>query len=583
MADLLSYTGNAGLGFGSNPQLEAPVSPNTFDVLNQASRDFANWANQQNALLFRQKVSDRDNLLNMVATDQVALGKVLPDYLPEIEKAKAEQEKAFEEFGGDFNNTKAFLKYKQAFQKAKDLATIAQVNTAMIGDIRQAEANEPIAFRKKQVRDFEKAQIAKGLSDFVTPYGKNLYPNFDALAADIAGGAMSATADAKGQKAKPSLNVSRETAPQQTSGAGLSPFVKQADKFVNYDDYLGRATLGYLDPTGERKEQQDLLRNAIENADPVNAKRFIESVNERIDLYNEQTKGIATPAKRLESGVDFTEVVDPATGQSRIKFTMNTPELAAKFALAQTPGNYFQEGGVAFDKNIGDYLAKQQELQIKMKDLGIKGLRARAYADYMGQKVKQLKQDGVDENNVKLISDRWQANPILSSVSAPAWTFDAMSGKKGTSGLIFDVTDIPTNFRDVLIVTDPISKKQVNRAPDFFVEPTTGKKYLKGEILTQDGTKLDLSREGIEKELNKQKKAGNVRASVTVDDAINVMNRKIKEGLDAGVYKSLMRDRAGNVIDVSSISDAYRRINNAIASKKGQEPLFVEREEVIEE
>ena len=89
MVDILSYQGNAGLGLGANPNIPVSASPNSLDVLNQASRDLAQWSNQQSAALYHQKIADRNNLLEMVAKDQVSTGGILPEYLPEIEKAKA--------------------------------------------------------------------------------------------------------------------------------------------------------------------------------------------------------------------------------------------------------------------------------------------------------------------------------------------------------------------------------------------------------------------------------------------------------------------------------------------------------------
>ena len=603
MVDIIGYSGNAGLGLGSNPNIPVSASPDSLDILNQTARDLAQWSNERDAILFDQKIKDRNILINMVANDKISTGGILPEYLPEIEKAKNIAIEKFKNWKGNLNDIKGAMEYKQAFNKALDLSKIAQVNTTGIQEIRKLKSQEPIKYRQADYDKFEKNQLAKGLNDIVSPYQKSMYLDVDGLVTDLnqsvydmpgavsqptdvtqkstvtdKGGKVSTTKTTTtklGNEKKP-VNVSRGTSGE------ISITSKQPDKIVNYDNILGRAGMRFFE-RGKEAEQQELLIKGIQEAPVSESRKFIESVNDRIRIYNEQTKGKSTPVKELKEGQDFYEYTNPQTGEKQLLISTRTPEFAAKVSLAKHSGNYFEEGAEVFNKEAADFWLKNQKLKLDAAKLGLDREKARAYMDYTAQKVKQLKGEGIDSDKVKLISDRWQANPVLSDVSAPAWTFDAMAAKSGGSGLIFDVTDIPTNFRNVLIVTDPRSKKQVNRAPDLFVDPSTGRQYLKGEIILSDGSKIDLSRKGIEKALNEQKKLGKVRQSVTVDDAMRVMENKVKEGLSTGVYKSLMRDKSGNVIDVNSISDAYRIINNSTASKKGQDPLFIEREDETEE
>ena len=122
MVDILGYSGNAGLGLGSNPNIPVSASPDSLDILNQTARDLAQWSNERDAILFDQKIKDRNILINMVANDQISTGGILPEYLPEIEKAKNIAIEKFKNWKGNLNDIKGAMEYKQAFNKALDLS-----------------------------------------------------------------------------------------------------------------------------------------------------------------------------------------------------------------------------------------------------------------------------------------------------------------------------------------------------------------------------------------------------------------------------------------------------------------------------
>lgn len=310
MVDILSYQGNAGLGLGANPNIPVSASPNSLDVLNQASRDLAQWSNQQSAALYQQKIADRNNLLEMVAKDQVATGGILPEYLPEIEKAKAEQIKAFKDWKGNLNDIDGYTKYKAAAQKASDLAKIAQVNTVGIQGIRNQKAQEPIKYRQSDYDNFEKTELGKGLNDIVRPYQKNMYLNIPEMVTDLNSAAFNipgatapntvttdkTTVTNTGGKLKTTQTQTTKPATGKgTQPVGINPdgspslYSKQPDRTFNYDNVLGMAGMRFLE-RGAGAEQQDLLVAGVQAAPAQQSRKFIESLNDRIRLYNEQTK-----------------------------------------------------------------------------------------------------------------------------------------------------------------------------------------------------------------------------------------------------------------------------------------------------
>lgn len=589
MIDVTGYTGNAGLGLGANPNIPVSASPNSLDVLNQASRDIAAWANQQNAMLFRQKVADRDNALEMIANDQISTGGILPEYLPDIEKAKEEQIKAFREWRGNPNDIDGAMKYKQAFQKASDLAKVAQINTLGIQDVRKQRAAEPVKYRQSDYDKFEKQELSKGLTDIVSPYQKVMYSDIPGMGADlnqgafIPGGGIAAPTDTTqkttvtdtGGKQK----VTQTTTTKPATGKGSQPvslnpdgtpslITKQPDKQYNYDNVLGRATVRFLE-RGPWAEQQELTIEGVQNAPAPQARAFLESINDRIRLYNEQTKGRAMPVKELKEGEDFAEVADP-NGNKRVLLKVNTPEFAAKVALAQHPGNYFEPGAQSINKDVADYLNDNEKLKIDREKLGISRQKANAYIDNLRAKTKKLMDDGIDENKVKLVIDQFSEDFSLGDVVERT-----QGGKKSIVGDVntFFIDKVPTGYRNVIGPVYDSQGKITTKPLAPFTNQKQGREYLKGIIYSSDGKEFNTDYKSLQQKYKESVKNG--YGGSWEEYKIDVQGR-VREGIRNGTFNLMLEDKNGSKVTPNSILDAYKAINNAAASKKGQEQLFVE-------
>lgn len=593
--DLLSYQGNAGLGLGSNPNIPVSANPNTFDILAETTRNIAQQSANQNALLFQQKVRDRDNILNMIAADQVQTGDVLPEYRKDIETAVEEQKKAFDKWRGNPNDTKGYSEYKEAHQKALDLAKIAQLNTIQIKANRAAKSQDPIQSHWKNYDEFEKRQMDKGLNGIVDPYQRLTYLNPDTMLPDLLQGAFisnpidvtkKTTVTDKAGKVATAQVTTEKPAPPSGSGVGgksatvsvgengqLSPLSKSPDKVFNYGNVLGWAATRFLQ--GDvGKENQEQLISGVENLPAKGAIDYIESINDRIRAYNDQTKGKANAVGLLQKGKDYEVIINPQTGKEFVHITADTPTFAAKWALANYRGNYFEPGTTSFNKDIGKYLQDNEELKLKRAKLGLDGMRARAYVDNMKAKTEHLKDAGDSPSEVTAKANKFFDDVQLNMVVE---TKDE-SGKRSIAqpGSLFFIDNLPSGYENVVMAVDS-NGKLINSPIKPFI--LNGKRALKGAVYNAKGEEI-----GTEKWLKDYYKASQKNGYTgSFKDYTQQTNKWVSDKIKDGTFHVVLKDADDNRIDVQSISDAYKNLNNAGASKKGQDKLFIESEEQEEE
>jgi len=593
--DLVGYTGNAGLGLGSNPNIPVSANPNTFNILTETTRDIAQRSANQNAILFQQKVKDRDNILNMIAADQVQTGDVLPEYRKDIEAAVEEQKKAFDKWRGNPNDVEGYSKYKEAHQKALDLAKIAQVNTVQIKANRALKAQDPIQSHWKDYDDFEKRQLAKGTTGIVDPYQRLTYLDPDKMLPDLLQGAFisnpsditkKTTVTDKNGKITTAQVTTEKPMPSSTTGASgkaapisvgdngqLSPLSKSPDKVFNYKNVLGwAATRFFQGDVG--KENQDQLISGVEKLPAKGALDYIQSINDRIGVYNDQTKGKAPEVGLLQKGKDYEVIVNPQTGKEFVHITADTPTFAAKWALANYRGNYFEPGTTSFNKDIGKYLQDNEELKLKRAKLGLDGMRARAYVDNMKAKTEHLKDAGDSPSEVRAKANKFfddvQLNMVVESKGG--------TGKRSIAqpGSLFFIDNLPSGYENVVMAVDR-NGKLINSPIKPFI--LNGKRALKGAVYNSKGEEI-----GTEKWLKDYYKASQKNGYTgSFKDYTQQTNKWVSDKIKDGTFHVVLKDAADNRIDVQSISDAYKNLNNAGASKKGQDKLFIESEEQEEE
>lgn len=486
MADLLSYRGDANLGLGANASIPAISGQENLNLVNQTARDIMLLDNQQNVRLFQQKVQDRDNLTALILQNQTGTGDILPEYLPAFNEATKRAEKAYLKWGGNFNDTKGFSEYQKAITDLKDVSAHAQVNTKSYKDLSDQAAKETLPFKKDQILKFQKEQLANttsqgGFFNQINPFQPIADLDLDYLGGDLTGTSLVTSGGAptettqkvtnkttggkttttvtdirKPVKRQPGLisvdEKREEVVPVAGKGGTVSTrtktqtrtsvpsFTHVTEQFYDYDIISKKAQRNFLEPESKESYYQDqLLGRYQQYLDSGLNPNAINEINERIALYNEQRglsegeKGYAPPVKVAR---------DNQTGQLIIADSQ--PDFAAKWALANIKGNYFNRD-VQFDY---DNYVKSQELAIKRGHLGVEqgklALSRKKYAD-------EQKRNEFDEN--------WDAignignNPVSSS-SKGGFLGNVIKGLGAGDVFRINVKDIPGEYRFVGGISD---------------------------------------------------------------------------------------------------------------------------------
>src|SRR4029077_18705911 len=127
MAEFLPfYTGDAGLGLGSNADI--PVSPaGPLETTNQTIRDVALRDSQKNMLIYQQRVKDRDKLYELLDSGEVKLGDTLERDMPVVNSALDKQSEAFNDWmKKGLQDRDGAMAYKKATREAQQAVTQAQ-------------------------------------------------------------------------------------------------------------------------------------------------------------------------------------------------------------------------------------------------------------------------------------------------------------------------------------------------------------------------------------------------------------------------------------------------------------------------
>jgi hypothetical protein len=172
-----TYTGNAGLGVGSNPNIPVSSPNDNLKVIADTSRDIMLLDAERNMKLYQQRIKDRDSLTQLILQNQVSTKDIDEGYLPKFLSIKKDSEKAYDEWGGDFNNIKGYKKYQDTIAGLQDYAAHAQTNTAELKKLQQQRAAETLPWKQKQLDKWIEQQQGKTKKDpwaTVDPY-QNLF------------------------------------------------------------------------------------------------------------------------------------------------------------------------------------------------------------------------------------------------------------------------------------------------------------------------------------------------------------------------------------------------------------------------
>jgi hypothetical protein len=383
--DLVSYTGNAGLGLGANADI--PATGINTNVIDDTNKTLMLLNHENNINKYKQKIADRDKLYTLLDTDQTQSGDIDPIYEPAYEKARKEHDDAFYDMvqNGGIDNTAAYEKYMQTGTTLKNTVTHLQANTLGLKALKTQQAAEPVKAHQEAIQQHIDAQRAKGADGVVDPYQTAL--QFDpepiyAAANNMFGGVSSSTTSSSGTGGAstgltPTTTTSKTTTTtkdgkQSTSKTQTTSPVKQllnnkgqeqingnivklkdpqtgywktysvSQQKADFGNVLDNITTQYADPTSAEHQNMEANRNIYEAAPDNVAMPVFQHMIKRLNDSNTDL-GL----KPGDQGYQDTNAIaqqlgiDPNTGKRvRKDIAMSTPQFNALMAYTHYNGSY---------------------------------------------------------------------------------------------------------------------------------------------------------------------------------------------------------------------------------------------------
>jgi hypothetical protein len=529
MANLLDYVGNAGLGLGSNPDIN--VGGTNLNVLNGTMRDIMLLDNEKNVKLFNQKVSDRDKLTNLILNNQVSTGQIDPDDQKYFDKAQDDVEKAYTNWGGNMNDTAGIRKYQAAVTSLQDTATHAQTRWAGIKKLQVEQSQQTLPSKIKAYQDWIDTQKKKPFGEQVVPYQQLHDFSID----DILSGVTP--------------SVASETDPK-------TGFVRTTST-IDYPSILKNKQNDYINDR-DKADSIDQFTDKLDRYSQPQLQKAISATDSQIDLYNQQ-RGF----KEGDQGyVDHVKVQKNDDGT--ILLAEPKTSLAAKWALANQKD--FVTSALGFNKDIGkNFYDKgrldllQQRNQIAARKVGVEATKANAYARNLDAKTKQVLETADKEGTD--ISGEY--NTFIDNIKPGAITLSKEGKKVGNLDAIY-MDEMPANFQ---FINGPIvdSKGKVTAGKLTPFTESGGKRpyYIPKYVNPQSGEKLNLNKlpADIQEGLNAAKKQG-----VSSSDYIRILLKK-------GILELQLQGKNG-IANYTSLAQSAKVMNNIGGSKKGQENIM---------
>jgi hypothetical protein len=356
--NLLSYTGDAALGLGSNPGIPATASKTDLDTINNTIRDVVMLDNQRNMALFQQKIRDRDDVLDQIMKNQVSSGDILPEYRPFFDQAEKNTEKAFQDWAGNLNDKEGYRKYQAAVQDLKDIAANAQSKTISIRGLEKEKASQILPRKQADYQDWIDQQKKQSFWNPVIPYQQLHDFSID----DI----LSGVNEFKSEGVDPN-----------------NPLYKVDQTYVDYADVLKNKRNQYINDM-DAADSIDQFYDKIQRYDPAQLGNTIDALNKQLQKYNTD--------RNLQPGMrGYVEDIKVEPVQGRLLIKEPKTDFAAKYALANR--QQFVTRTPRFDKDLAKFAIDKERLGIQAKKLGIDSAKAGAYIRNLDAKTRKYLQD----------------------------------------------------------------------------------------------------------------------------------------------------------------------------------------------
>lgn len=540
-SSITSYTGNAGLGLGSNPGMSV-VNPNdNLKIIADTSRDIMLLDSERNMRLFNQKVKDRDQLTALILQNQVSTKDISSEYLPKFLDIKKGVEKEYNEWGGNPNDIKGFKKYQDAVTHLQDYAAHSQTNTAQIQKLKQERAAETLPWKQKALDGWINDQQSKTKKDpwaLVDPY-QNLF---------------SFSID-------PILKLYKTGTGTSYSPDGL---FKYEDTYGDFGATLKSAQNEYLN-NGESSEDMRQWLEQVEAYNPLQKRQFIQSINGQLQKYNQERKlepnqpGYADPID-LVTGPD---------GQYHVKSDPAT--FSAKYALANQ--EKYTSRTPVFNKDLATYGLNKDKLALQGKKLGIDASKAGAYIRNLNAKTEKFLRENKDQSTQ--IEHQYQ--DFIDNIK-PRGIADTDRKTKQLTGTIDAIflNNLPASYQYIsgpivamrntvdktgkITSSTPTGKVTVGKLEPFKAKDGT-QYYIPRYVNPKTGEKLTLDSDYLKDRFKQSKKNG----------FEGDYDAYVRLALKTGGVEMIIQGQNGTA-NYTSMYQSAKTLNNE-GSKKGQENI----------
>lgn len=555
--DILDYQGNAGLGLGSNDIPVTTADNAGYQALRGTLRDIMLNNNQKNILEWRQKIADRDKLNQLIAANQVPPGEIEQKDMPYFEQAKKDMEKAYDKWGGNFQDTKGFQDYMQAHQNLENVANHGKARALAFANLRQERNKTEIPERQKKMDEWYAKQKAKPFEDQIDPYQQMYDFNIDPI------------------------NGFAQTILAKTVKDPNYPFKTDEVSVYDYPTALKNAKTGWLnnrDVANDINEFQD----QFQRYDPNQRRGALQALNSQLDRYNDEV-GKATIGRKLAEGdKNYAAPVKYSDVGGQVIIQEPVQDFAAKYSLANQ--SQFVKHTPKFNKDEAKFLLDDADLKRKMlndaRNYGLNKQKTAAYVNHMNAQSKALA-DKLDNGDVDIQKD--YDTLIDKSVAG----LNYHSEKTFKNGKVIGQTPYEPKYSPVIFADDLPSGIDMFAAPTLDskgkVIPGTipwktndsGKKYVDVEYLDPSGNKIDLDDATLKKQYENSQKDHSFNGTFKqyVDYKIDKMKGFLKDP-NVGVTL-VIKGKDGRPINFSS---AYKnaRLIQSQNKKKGVSGIYDE-------
>lgn len=538
-APLTNYTGDAGLGVGSNPQIPVPGDTN-LKTINDTVRDIMLLSHDHNLKMFQQKVSDRDTLTQLIADNQVNPGNLEPQYLAKYNEGRQAATKAFDQWRGNFNDHDGYRKYQEAITNLKEVVSHGGANTIELQKLRQQAAQEQLPSKKADILRHIKEQENQDFDQPVKPYQqfRDLNPQtFSGFVEPI------------------------KTETRDPNNPALAYDVSKID----YSSILRNSRNSYVHDLDKQNDIRQLY-DKFSKYDQTQLPKAVEAINKQIDKYNQQNGFV-------QGQQGFVDPVNAPIVDGRMVIKEFPADFAAKYALANNED--FITRTPKFDYKLLKAQSDEEKNKIAAKKLGIEWTKANAYAKNLDAKTKKYLADNTQE--VTNIIGQYQDFVDNMKPGGITLTDSKTKQKTGELDAVF-LDQLPESYRYIngpivgmkTTVTGTGSNKKTTSAPTGKIEvgrlepfvDTKGKPYyIPKYVNPKTGDKLTLDSDSLKGAFKKSKDNG---FSGSYDDYVRTLLKK-------GAIEMVLQGQNGAANYTSMFQSA--KLLNEQGGKKGEENI----------